>query len=465
MGLIFLVLAAAMIIPAMVDLCFEQNTSFSFLISAMFCCFLGGLLFFSNQSGENIILNLNEKVCTVLFSWISVPVLASLPLIVSAQEISLVDCFFEMTSALTTSGATTILDIKSFSEGVLLWRSLLQLIGGIGFIISCLCVFSNFLIPISFEHNNYSRNLSPLNLIKIISATYFIVATIGSFILIGSGVSPIESISYSLDAISSGGALISDVNYSAASPQILWTLSLLMFISGVSVTFIKNLNSNGFSAFLDQQFICYTSIVILGTAIFSIYIMSSSDATLWDSIQMALLTTTSSITTTGVSLRLSESFSPSIDAFLYVLNFCGGCSGSCTGGVKIFRWMITFLLLKSYLIRLVKVNAICVPTYAGRRLNEMDVTGLFSYFFCYIVFAVLASFALTFSDFDFGKAFNAVVTTINNNGPFFGLHKATVAEIAELSPFTKIILIISMIAGRIEFISFLMVLMKSFWKK
>jgi trk system potassium uptake protein TrkH len=294
---------------------------------------------------------------------------------------------------------------------------------------------------------------------------YSIAVIIGSFVLIGFGISPIESVSYSLDAISSGGALVSDVNYSAASAGILLTLSILTFISGVSVTFIKNLNSNCFSAFKDQQFVCYASVVAVCTVILSVYIISFSDVSIFESVQIALLTATSSVTTTGISLHLPESFSSFIDAFLYVLNFCGGCSGSCTGGIKIFRWIMIFLLIKSYLIRLVKLNAVYVPTYAGRRLNEIDVTGLFSYFLCYFVFTILASFALTFSDFDFGKAFNAVITTVNNNGPFFGLRKATVAEISELSSFTKIVLILSMIAGRIEFISFFMVFIKQFWKK
>jgi trk system potassium uptake protein TrkH len=458
-------LAAAMIIPAAVDLCFSQSTSSCFLISGIFCCFLGGLLFISNKSDKNILLNSKERICTVLLSWGSVPILSALPLIISSQEISVTDCIFETTAALTTSGATTISDIKSFSEGILLWRSLLQLLGGIGFVISCLYVFSNFLVPTLFWQNNFSKNTSAKYLIKIMVIAYSIAVIIGSFILMGSGVSPIESLSYSLDAVSGGGALISDINYSAASPGVFWTLSALMFIGGLSVTFIRNLNLNEIFAFRDLQFVCYVSVIAVCTGILSVYIVSFNDVSVWESVQAALLSVISSITTTGISTKLSESFSSSVNAFLYVLNFCGGCSGSFTGGIKIFRWIMIFLLLKSYLIRLVKVNSVYVPTYVGRKLGENDVIWLFSYFFCYFVFTISAAFALTFSDFDFGKAFNAVITTVNNNGPFFGLHKATVAEISELSSFAKIVLIVSMIAGRVEFISFFMMLMKSFWKK
>ncbi|MDR1983110.1 MAG: hypothetical protein LBQ08_04950 [Holosporaceae bacterium] len=464
-GVILFILAAAMIIPIIVDLCLMNDTCLCFVISGIFCCFIGGLLFFSNQSNENIILNLREKILVVLFSWISVSVISSLPLIISSLDISYVDCIFEMTSALTTTGATTIVDIKSLSEGLLLWRSLLQLLGGIGFIMSCLYVFSDFLNPTSLEYNNYSKNLALSQQLKIIICLYVIFTIISSFILIGSGVPTIDAINYSLSTISSGGMLTSEINGFIASPTIFWILSILMFTSGVSITFIKNLNSNGFYAFRDQQFICYISIIIICTAVFSIYMASFSNASVGESIKIAILTVTSSISTTGITVHFPESLSTFTNAFVYVLNFCGGCSGSCTGGIKIFRLIMAFLLVKSYLIRLVKTNIIYVPTYAGNKLDETYVAGLFSYFLCYLLFAIFMSLALSISDLNFSKAFSAIVTTINNNGPFFELQKATVTEISALSSFAKIILIISMVAGRVEFIPFFMILLKQFWKK
>ncbi|MDR2157976.1 MAG: hypothetical protein LBO02_01520 [Holosporaceae bacterium] len=464
-GAIFFVLAAAMAIPALADWSSSRNTSSCFVIGGIFCCFIGGLLFFSNQTQESIFLNLRERILTVLISWISVPILASIPLIISPLEISKADCFFEITSALTTTGATVVPDLKNFSEGFLLWRSMLQLLGGVGFITSCLYVFANFLAPISFERNNFSKNSDLPHQLKIILTAYLIAALTGSIMLTGSGISSVDSLCYSLDAISSGGVLISDVNYATASKITIWVLSTLMFVSGISATFIKNLTYNGFSAFKDRQFICYISIIAVCAAFLAAYIASFSDASILESLGTAVLAITSSVTTTGVTVPLPESFAAFTDAFIYALNFCGGCSGSCTGGIKIFRIMMIFLLIKSYLIRLVKTNAIYIPTYAGRKLDEIDVTGLLSYFSCYMIFVILTSLILTVSDLEFGKAFNAVITSINNNGPFFGLRRATMAEISELSSFAKIILTISMVVGRIEFISFFVVFIKPFWKK
>ncbi|MDR0678435.1 MAG: hypothetical protein LBF44_02770 [Holosporaceae bacterium] len=466
MGIILFILATAMIIPVIVDFCLINDTYLCFTISGVFCCFIGGLLFFSNKSDENITLNLKEKILVVLFSWIGVPIISSLPLIMASLNISYMDCIFEMISALTTTGATIIFNTKILSEGLLLWRSLLQLLGGVGFIISCLYVFSDFLNPTLFEYNNYSKNLTLSRQLKIIICLYSIFSLISLFMLIGSGISAIDAMQYSLGAISSGGILISEINCSATSPMILVILSILMFTSGISITFIKNLSSNGFCALRDQQFICYVFIIMVCIVLFSIYAVLFADVSIWEGIKIAVLTVTSSISTTGITVQFPESLSTTFtNAFVYIMNFCGGCSGSCTGGIKIFRLIMTFLLIKSYLIRLIKTNIIYVPTYAGNRLDETYVTGLFSYFLCYLSFAISMSLALSISDLDFSKAFSAVLTSMNNNGPFFGLHRATVMEISNLSSFAKITLMMSMIAGRVEFIPFLMIFLRHFWKK
>jgi trk system potassium uptake protein TrkH len=371
-----------------------------------------------------------------------------------------------MVSALTTTGATTIFNIKILSEGLLLWRSLLQLLGGVGFIISCLYVFSDFLNPAVFEYSGYSKNLTLSRQLKIIVYLYFIFTLISLFMLIGSGISAIDAIQYSLGAISSGGILTSEINCAVTSSMILIILSILMFMSGISITFIKNLRSNGMGALRDQQFICYVSIIAVCTALFSIYAVLLADLSVWESIKIAVVTVISSVSTTGITIQFPESLSTTFtDAFVYVINFLGGCSGSCTGGIKIFRLIMAFLLIKSYLIRLIKTNIIYVPTYAGTKLDATHVTGLFSYFLCYLSFAIFMSLVLSVSELDFSKAFSAVLTSMNNNGPFFGLHRATVTEISDLSSFAKIILMTSMVAGRVEFIPFLMIFLRHFWKK
>lgn len=467
LGILFFIFSGLMLIPAVVDLCLQNDTCSCFVISSLFCCFFAGLLFFSSNSDEKILLNIKEKILTVLLAWITIPVLSSIPIVLSSSNISFINCLFEAASALTTTGSTVIYDIKSISDGISIWRAILQFTGGICFIVSCLYVFRDlkYSYTNAFEKSNSSNIIQQ---IKNLILVYLALITFSSFLLIGSGLSAIDSICYTLSSISSGGS-ISDNSYNIAeiSHRINWILSILMFIGGCSTGFINNLIHEGTSAFNNKQFICYTSIILTLTILLAIHIASTSliHTDILEDLEKSFLIITSSITTTGLPIASSEIFGNFIDTILYIVNFIGGCSGSCTGGIKIFRIIILYLLIKNYFMRITKTKAIYIPSYGGKRLGEADVTSILSYFVCYAILALIFTIALSFSEMDFGRAFGAVATTMNNNGPFFGLHKATPMQILELSSFTKYILISAMIAGRVEFVLFFMVTIKSFWKK
>jgi trk system potassium uptake protein TrkH len=466
-GMVLFILAGITVIPAAVDLYLARNTASCFIVSGIFCCFLGGLMFLPNRAETATATGPREKILIVLLSWIIVPIIAALPFVLSSDiDFSTLDCIFEVMSALTTTGATIVADISRLSEGLLLWRSLLQLFGAVGFIISCLCVFSDFTVPGATEDMGRPGNMFPSRRMKIALLSYPAAVIVGSFLLTGSGISPTDSLCCALDALSGGGILISDVNFSARSEAALPILSLLMFMGGMPLMAPGTSGSAGFHLFKDRQFICYIAIVGVGVAALFARMLYFSDISAGESLKTAMAAVISALTTTGMKVRLAESFSPFIDSCLYVSSFCGGCYGSCTGGVKILRLMVMFSLIRGYLIRLTKPNAFFIPACGGRQTGEKDATGLLSYFMCCLMFALVMSLSLTAAPgFDFGKAFGAVMTSINSNGPFFGLHRATAAEIIELPGFVKAVLIASMAAGRIEFISFLVILIRPFWKK
>lgn len=468
LGIIFFIFASLMSIPALIDICLQRDSAYCFVIGSLLSSFLGGTLFFSTKSlDQDISLGIKEKILTVVLAWIMVPIISAVPLIILPTSIPLIDCIFESISALTTSGTTAIFDVRSLSEGVLLWRAIMQLAGGVGFIISCLFVFIKFRTENQISDTIQTNNLSISRMLKLILKVYFSAIFIGGFFLIGSGLSPIDAICYSISAVSSGG-LTPDNNYSLSNAfhRINWTLSILMIISGLSVSFIKNFISTGLASLRDKQFLCYMFAIVSGSAIFAtnLYI-TSADRSLLDCVEHAVLVVSSSITTSSVPIDCQTSFGNAFDSILYVLNFCGGCSGSCTGGIKIFRFMMLFALIRCYFVKLLKTNVVHIPTYANKRLGEIDSTNLLAYFSCYLLLAILFTILVSISGMEFGKSFGAVITAMNNNGPFLGMYKATSTEIVGLSSNVKIILMCSMICGRIEFISLFMLCIKAFWKK
>lgn len=466
LGILFFILSGLMIIPAVVDFSLKNDTCTEFIVCCIFCCFLGGVLFFSGKSDEYPEANTKEKILIILFSWITLPILSALPFFLSSLQMSFVDSIFEATSAITTTGASVFYDTQNLSEGFLLWRSLLQLFGGIFFMASFVYIFPNFKSIYLIED---SRSCDFLYQIKTIIFVYLSLSFISSFLFVGSGIPAITSICYSFSSISTGGA-IPDNSYDLSGiPHLInWMLSLLMLVGGLPVAFICELHSKGTSAFKNKQVLCYLSIVfalviLLFMSSMSFHSLVHLDA--FNSLEKSFFVVISSITTTGITLNSSETFGTFVDTVLYVINFIGGCLGSCSGGIKVLRLMIVFLLLKSYLIRIIKTNVVYVPTYSGKRLEEIDTTGLFSYFLCYATLVIIFSLILSFFEMDFGKSFGAVLTCMNNNGPFFDLHRATSSEIVKLTSETKTILSLSMIAGRIDFIPLFLIMAKAFWKK
>jgi trk system potassium uptake protein TrkH len=469
--MLFFVLSSLMLIPISVDLCCgHQAVAAGFTLSSLFSGFVGGLLYLSTKTDVDVTLNIKEKILLVLIAWMLLPIAAAMPFITSPFQIPWVDCFYEAVSALTTTGNSSVYNIKNYSAGFILWHSILQIFGGVCFIISCLYVFAKFrsTYAIKIESTTFIKGDSFAERLKKIITIYVGLVFIGVLLIAGAGFPVVDAVYYATSALSSSGFFVDASSGSIYSLHLAnWTLVLLMFIGGCSIGLIINVVQNGLAALNNQQFICYGFILSMGTVILSIYIHCTSpfDGSLLESLEKAFVLTVSSITNTGMNFIGTDAFGNFMDTILYIMNFCGGCSGSCTGGIKIFRIIMIFLLIKSYLMRLTKTNAIYIPIYAGKRLGDAEITSLFTYFLCYAMLAIVFALLMCYGEMDFGKAIGMVVTTMNNNGPFLGTRMATYAEIAAFSPYIKSILMLAMIAGRVEFLPFFLVAMRSFWSR
>lgn len=465
-GILLFIFSGMMVVPLIIDLTSgDAYGAFSFVLGMVCCIFIGGLMFFASFKPNDLQLDFREKTVFIVINWLGLPILSALPLLNSTLEISAVDVLFEMVSAITTSGATVISDVQVLSPGMFFWRSFVQLIGSISFVISNLCIFEELsaLIMPSFSVKN--NQVALFSIIKIVVSIYCGVSFVSSLILIGSGISPMEAFCSTFSAISSGGITFQR-EYLFENISLNLVMIFLMFFSGISVVFFGKLIEAENVSFRDIQLKWYVSIIVLAV-LFVLY--SSGSISIksglehcFEELQIALFNVISAITTTCI-YPLNNSHGGS--SFPYLLSFCGGCFGSCTGGVKILRLIIIFSLVRSYLSRIITPNAVYISTYDDQKIEEEHLSGLFSYLGCYIGMALLFSGCLTCSDFDFTKSFGAVITSMNNNGPYLGLLKGTPEELAILTSTGKITLMLAMIAGRLEFVPFFIVLVKSFWKK
>lgn len=457
-GILLFIFSWVMCIPLLIDLS-TNNTDgcYSFSLGIISCCFIAGVFFFATKKPDTFQLNLREKFIFIVGNWLIFPLIAALPFLLSVMNISSIDALFETASAVTAAGSSLITNIDDLTEGFIFWRSFLQLIGCIFFIISNLFLFSDLSELIIPHLTINSDRDTVMKLTKIVCSLYFGLTFISSLVLIGNGLQPLEACCFSFAAIS-GGGLSAQEGYIADSNILNFIMISLMFLSGISVAFFKNLIEH--SEVKDFQLRFYISIICVATLI---SVLSAGNLQNFaTNIYRSLFNVVSALTTNGMTIEGADGFS---NSFMYLLNFLGGCFGSGTGGIKILRCIIVFALIKGYLSKVVNPNALYIPTYNGQKIETSHLSGLFVYFSCYICLALILSSCLTISDFGFTKSFGAVLTSMNNNGPYFGLTKALPTELATITLSGKITLILSMIAGRLEFVPLFIVPLRSFWKK
>lgn len=470
--LIFL-FSALMLVPFLVDFCLLADSNVCFFTAAIFSAFIGGVLFVPIRTSNVFLIDHKEKVLVVLLSWIILPLLSAIPFFISPFPISKIDALFEVVSALTTSGSTAIYDMCSFSDGFIVWRSILQFVGAIGFIASCTYVFAFYRSSYKKSHIvdiELAEDTLIANVKAIVSIYLFLSFVAMLFLVLFENYSTIEAFCCAFSSISSGGMFIYDQDCASTSFSngAVFVMSILMFASGCSVNFLKNLRNNWRVELKNSQFLAYVGTIIFSILVVTIAIHSklNEEHSIIEIVKNATLFVIASITTTGTPVVDSESAGQFINIFLYIMNFIGGCSGSCTGGIKIFRFIIIFLVVKNYILRLSRTNTIYVPSYSGKRIDDFDITSVFSFFICGLVMCLVLSIVFAMSSgFEISKSIGAVLTSLNNSHTFLGLQKATTGQIASLPVLSKGVLMFSMIAGRVEFMLFFVVFAKSFWKK
>lgn len=457
-GILLFIFSGIMCVPLVIDLSSNNiDGYYSFSLGIVACCFLAGVFFFATDKPDTFQLNLREKFVFIVGNWLIFPLVAALPFLMSVMNVSSIDALFETTSAVTAAGASLLPDIDELTTGFIFWRSFLQLIGCVFFIISNLFLFSDLSELIIPHLTINSDRDTVLGLTKIVFSLYFGVAFIASLMLIGNGLQPLESCCFSFAAISGGGLSAQD-GYISDNNVLNFVMISLMFLSGISVVFFRNIIER--SEVKDTQLRFYVGIVFVATLISAL--SGGNLHNFANDIHKSLFNVLSAITTNGMTIEGTDSFS---NSFMYLLNFLGGCFGSGTGGIKILRCIVVFTLIKSYLSKVINPNALYIPTYNGQKIETSHLSGLFVYFSCYMCLALILSGCLTISDFGFTKSFGAVLTSMNNNGPYFGLTKASPAELATVTLGGKITLMLSMIAGRLEFVPLFIVPLRSFWKK
>ena len=468
LGILQIILGISMLIPVLVQFLFSQFDS-SFIGASIVTIIFGTLFFLSNLDHDKK-LNLQQAFLLTALSWLSIAIFGALPFIFSTMNLTVTDSFFESMSGITTTGSTIIANLEETPKAILLWRALLQWLGGIGIIVMAIT-----LMPIMnvggmqlfrISNNDSSEKILPkskeiaLRLIYIYSILTFFCAVFYKLF----GMNYFDSLTHAMTTIATGG--FSNYNesigyFDSASIEI---ISIIFIILGSLpfIAYIKFLNGNRQIFKTDEQIKTFFKIIIFSIIILSLYLSFNNLEKF--NLRSIIFNVISIITGTGyVNDQFDNWGSFTIVLFLSLM-FIGGCAGSTTCGVKIFRFQILYLFIVNQLKKIIYPKGIFVIKYAQNSINEKFIASIISFiFFYFLIFFCLAAL-LSLTGLDFTTAISGAATSISNVGPGLGSEIGPNGNFSSLPDASKWILTVGMILGRLELFAILVLFLPGFWR-
>ena len=468
LGILQIILGIFMLIPIIAQFLYNEIDS-SFFGASIVTIIFGTLFFLSNLDHDKK-LNLQQAFLLTALSWLSIAIFGSLPFVFSSANFSFVNSFFESMSGITTTGSTIISNLEGMPKGILLWRALLQWLGGIGIIVMAIT-----LMPImnvggmqlfKISNNDSSEKILPkskevaLRLIYIYSALTALCAL--SYKVLGMSI--FDSLTHSMTTIATGG--FSNYNESIGFFNSLSIeISAMIFIilgSLPFIAYIKFLNGNKKIFFLDIQIKTFIKIIFISIIILSLYLIINNSTQL--NLRSIFFNVISILTGTGYVNAQFDSWG-SFPLILFLgLMFIGGCAGSTTCGIKIFRIQILYSFVSNQLKKIIYPKGVFVLKYNQNPIDNKFIASIISFIYMYLVIFFVISALLSLTGLDLLTSISGAATSISNVGPGLGSIIGPNGNFSSLPDISKLILTLGMILGRLELFAILVLFLPSFWK-
>lgn len=459
-------------LPAMVVDMIAQNDDWrSFAISFAIGLFIGSALFLSTRRGRQSLSTRQAMVLTTL-SWLALSLIGALPFYISGITETYTDAFFETMSGITTTGATVLTDLDNAPPGLLFWRSTLQWLGGLGIIVMAVAVLPMLQIGgmqvFRAEAFDTAEKILPraTQISSSLIGVFSLFTVICALAYVVAGLSPFEAINHAMTTVATGGFSTRDASISAfENGYVEWVGIVFMLVGSLPfLAYIQFLQGKRNSLVIDSQIRAFFWLIIT----LAVIVIMISQATALDEAttpaRTALFNMISIVTGTGYASADYGSWGTSSVAFFFIIMFIGGCAGSTSCGIKIFRFQLLFREVKRHANEVLYPNGVFVLRYNGRKLDRAIAQSVISFFILYIISFLSLALMLRLTGLDFLTALSGAGTAISNVGPGLGEIIGPTGNYASLSDAAKWILCFGMLLGRLEIFAILTLLLPQFWR-
>lgn len=471
-GIMILLLGLAMVPSALIDIADKRENWGIFTISSFGSLFIGGCMALL-AGREEARSGPREAFFLTVLIWVALPLVAAIPFIFAGS--TLTDAIFESVSGLTTTGSTVLTGLDAMPRGLLLWRAILQWIGGIGIIVTAIAILPMLRVGgmqlFQIESSDVSGKFLP-RVTEIATQTgivYVVLSVLCGLLYNINGMNTFDSVAHAMTTMSAGGYSTHDASLGFFGNGVSNVAILFMILAGLPfASFVMLARGNPAPLLRDSQPRVYLGLLTGGTLILLLHSGIGNGAAVFSDAGEALRTTAFSVisvmTGTGYANANYAAWGPGSAAIFLILMFLGGCAGSAACGLKTFRLEIASRAVISHVQRMTSPNRLAPVRYNDKVVDEETIQSVLVFMFLYLATFVITAALLGLTGLDAVTAISGAATSVSNVGPGLGSVIGPVGTFQALPDPAKWICSIAMLLGRLEFIAVFVVLTPRFWR-
>lgn len=468
-GLLLATLGGAMLITALVDIIASNEDWQIFTFCGLLCVLLGGGSYAATRGSVHALGTRQAFVMTV-GAWVILSFFGSLPYVFSGAVANFTDAYFESVSALTTTGSTVMSDLELKAPGILFWRGFQQWLGGLGIIVMAVAVLPMLQVGgmqlFRIEAFDTAGKILPraTQISGALIGVLAIFTAICAFAYLAAGMSLIDAVIHAMTTVSTGGFSTKDASIGYFdSAAINYICVLFMILGSIPfLLFVQTIRGRPLAVWRDSQ--VQTFFLVLASAVFIGWFLARQQADNEDAFGLALFNVTSTMTGTGFANADFAAWGASSRMFFLIIMFIGGCAGSTSCGIKIFRMQVLFITVKRHIQRIFYPHGLFTLRYNGHPMREDIPMAVMSFLFLYITIFFIVAVLLSLTGLEFLTALSASATAISNVGPGVSEIIGPAGNFQSLGPVAKWIIIAAMLIGRLEIMTFLVLFTPNFWR-
>lgn len=457
-----------MLLPCIVALIYREDSLWGFLFMAIIGIAIGTVL--TIKKPKNHVFFARDGFAAVALSWIVLSIFGALPFVISGEIPNFINALFETISGFTTTGSSILTDVEALSRSAIFWRSFTHWIGGMGVLVFILTV-----LPMAGGyHMHLMRAESPgpsvgklvprVRETAMILYGIYVAMTVVQIILLLIGQMPLfDALTITFGTAGTGGFGILNDSIASYTPYQQWVITIFMILFGINfnvyyLILIKKVRD----AFRYEELRCYLGIIAAAIIMIVINTWGMFD-TIGETIRHSAFQVASIITTTGYSTTDFNQWPQLAKSILVLLMFIGACAGSTGGGIKVSRIVLMVKTIGKEMSRVIHPRSVKIIQMEKKKVDHEVIRSVNVFIMAYLILFAISVLLVSIDNFDPTTTFTAVATTLNNLGRLDAVGSAS--NFASFSPFSKIVLMFDMLAGRLEILPMLILFTPAIWKR